>query len=114
MSKQSARVVGRISGKKSRVRRILLDELQRLKKQVRIADTADARLKAIQQEVPQLQKQFADAQAVARFLLDELKAKYRLHDKDEIVLKDGAIRYDDEKPKADTGKEGTNGDANQS
>lgn len=114
MSKQSARVVGRISGKKNRVRRLALDELSRLKKQVRLADTANARLKAIEQEVPQLQKQLADAQAVARFLLDELKAKYRLHDNDEIVLKDGTIQYDDEKPKADTGKEGTDGNADKS
>lgn len=113
MSKHSVKVLS-ILKRKHLVKRIAPDELRRLKKQVRLADTATARLKVIEQEVPMLQKQFADASAVVTFLLGELKAKYRLHDKDEIVLTDGAIRYDDEKPKADTAKEVTDGDANQS
>ncbi len=108
--KSRGKVAGHI-GRKNRVRRITLDELRELKAQVKIADRATAALQAMQTQGPIIQKQLADAQAVARFLLDRMKAKYRLNDKDEIVLKDGVIRYDDEKPKTDT-KEDGNGESN--
>ena len=108
--KNKGRVIGQIGGRKNRVRRIALDELRELKAQVRIVDTTTAALQEMEKQAPVLQKALTDAQAVTRFLLDRAKKKYRLNDKDEIVLKDGEIRYDDEKPKTDA-KEGGNGES---